>query len=111
MAGDVIRGPWPGSGEQRPAGSDNHPAGRKRAHGRRDAAPEAPPRDIEFRWRSEFPSTTEQRRAAMLASKPRCLDCDRPFATRQRPPADLICRDCRETRAHVAAESQEPPLF
>ncbi|AWY04770.1 hypothetical protein PQC61_gp24 [Gordonia phage Emperor] len=47
----------------------------------------------------------------MLAGKPRCLDCDRPFNTRQRPPADLICRDCRETREHVAAESQEPPLF
>ncbi|SDU50604.1 hypothetical protein [Gordonia westfalica] len=108
MAGDVIRGPWPGSGEQRPAGSENHPAGRKRA---RSVAPGARQRDIEFRWRSEFPSTTEERRATVLAGKPRCLDCDRPFNTRQRPPADLICRDCRETREHVAAESQEPPLF
>lgn len=98
MAGDVIRGPWPGSGQDRPAGSENHPAGRKRAS-------EAAPRDLEFRWRSKFPSTTEQRRAAMLAAKPRCVDCERLFSTRSKPPRDLLCRDCRKARVLA----QEPP--
>lgn len=99
MAGDVIRGPWPGSGQERPVGSENHPAGRQRAS---DAAP----RDLEFRWRSRFPSTTEQRRAALLAAKPRCVDCERLFAPRVDPPRDLLCRDCRTARALA----QEPPI-
>ena len=101
MAGDVIRGPWPGSGEQRPAGSENHPAGRKRD-------PKPAPRDLEFRWRSTFPSTTEQRRAALLAAKPRCVDCERPFSTRSTPPRDLLCRDCRTARA--LAHRTNPPI-
>lgn len=83
MAGDVIRGPWPGSGQERP---ENHPAGRQRAS---DAAP----RDLEFRWRSRFPSTTEQRRAALLAAKPRCQVCDVPFARGYEKAT--VCRQCR----------------
>lgn len=97
--GRVIQGPWPGSGQpQRPAGSENHPAGRKRAS-------DTPATDIEFRWRSQFPSTTEARRAAMLAARPRCVDCERPFASNSEPPRDRLCRDCRHTRGLA----QEPP--
>ncbi|AVJ48769.1 hypothetical protein SEA_SALLYSPECIAL_21 [Gordonia phage SallySpecial] len=109
--GDVIRGPWPGSGEDRPVGSQNHPAGRRR--GKKKPPPAAVP-DIEFRWRSEYPSTVEQRRAAALAAKPRCLECDRPFNTRSKPPADLICKDCRIALlgAQAAAEDGDiDPLF
>lgn len=52
---------------------------------------------IRFEWRSERPSPTEEKRAAILSSKPECRECGRMFHTKIAPPADLLCRDCRRT--------------
>ncbi|ANA87602.1 hypothetical protein PBI_JEANIE_24 [Gordonia phage Jeanie] len=51
---------------------------------------------MKFEWRSEHPSTVEENRAGVLANKPRCSLCDRPFHPKYDPPRDLICRDCRD---------------
>lgn len=70
----------------------DHPAGRKR------------PAD---------PSTTEERRANILAGKPRCKVCERPFSPRARPPPDLTCMDCRRDMLHQgpADPPPDPALF
>lgn len=59
------------------------------------------PADIRFEWRSEHPSPTEEKRAAVLDSKPSCRECGTMFHPRYRPPADLLCRECRK-RPHQA---------
>ncbi|GMV27710.1 MAG: hypothetical protein AMXMBFR58_37410 [Phycisphaerae bacterium] len=53
------------------------------------------PADIRFEWRSENPSPTEEKRAAILDTKPSCRKCGAMFHPRYRPPADLLCRECR----------------
>lgn len=70
----------------------DHPAGRKRR-----------PR----------PSTTEERRANILAGKPRCKCCERPFSPRARLPPDLVCMDCRRDMLHQgpADPPPDPSLF
>lgn len=70
----------------------DHPAGRKR------------PTD---------PTKTEERRANILAGKPRCKCCERPFSPRARPPPDLVCMDCRRDMLHQgpADPPPDPALF
>lgn len=48
------------------------------------------------KWRSKYPSSVEERRAIILAGKPACKVCERPFARRTHPPPDLVCTDCRK---------------
>lgn len=72
----------------------DHPAGRKRPTDPTKAAAFVPHR------RSQYPSTTEERRANILAGKPRCKCCERPFSPRARPPPDLVCMDCRRDMLH-----------
>lgn len=63
--------------------------------------------------RSQYPSTTEERRANILAGKPRCKCCERPFSPRARPPPDLVCMDCRRDMLHQgpADPPPDPALF
>lgn len=63
--------------------------------------------------RSQYPSTTEERRANILAGKPRCKCCERPFLPRARPPPDLVCMDCRRDMLHQgpADPPPDPALF
>lgn len=66
-------------------------------------------------WASQRPTTTEQRRAAILGNTPRCIVCEVPWARRIRPPADGICRKCRaeaaDREADEIAEQCEATLF
>lgn len=81
--GDVIRGPWPNA---------KHPAGRNRPSSQQGD-------DVPFKWRSQYPSAVEDRRAALLDARPRCRVCDIPFNPRRYVPRDLICRDCKSEAA------------
>lgn len=95
--GEVIRGPWPA----RPVGSENHPAGRcscvpPARHVRCAVHGDQAQPAVKFRWRSEYPSDVEARRAALLESRPHCPVCERPFPNYLKHlPKDGICRDCR----------------
>lgn len=55
-------------------------------------------------WVGERPSISEQRRAAILANTPRCIECEVPWARRIRPPADGICRKCKAKAADREAD-------
>lgn len=88
----------------------DHPAGRKRPTDPTKAAEAAA---FVPHWRSQYPSTTEERRANILAGKPRCKCCERPFSPRARPPPDLVCMDCRRDMLHQgpADPPPDPALF
>lgn len=91
------------------ASQASHPAGRKRPTPAKavEAAAFVP------HWRSQYPSTTEERRANILAGKPSCKVCERPFSPRARPPPDLTCMDCRRDMLHQgpADPPPDPSLF
>lgn len=88
----------------------DHPAGRKRPTDPTKAAEAAA---FVPHWRSQYPSTTEERRANILAGKPRCKCCERPFSPRARPPPDLVCMGCRRDMLHQgpADPPPDPALF
>lgn len=88
----------------------DHPAGRKRPVDRAKAAEAAA---FVPHWPSAYPSSTEERRANILAGKPHCKCCERPFSPRARPPPDLLCMDCRHDMLHKgpADPPPDPALF
>lgn len=61
--------------------------------------------------RSQFPSSTEERRANILAAKPRCKVCERPFGRNVHPPPDLVCMDCRRDMRDKGPPETDPALF
>lgn len=89
---------------------NRHPAGRKLPA---DPAKAAEAAAFVPHWRSQHPSTTEERRANILAGKPRCKVCERPFSPRVRPPPDATCMDCRRDMLHQgpADPPPDPALF
>lgn len=88
----------------------DHPAGRKRPVDPTKAAEAAA---FVPHCRSQYPSSTEERRANILAGKPSCKVCERPFSPRARPPPDLVCMDCRHDMLHQgpADPPPDPSLF
>lgn len=71
-------------------------------------------------WASEKHQTAEDRRATILAGRPRCSECEVPFAATVRNPPP-VCSKCLRKRAardeadRLAAtqahERENPPLF
>lgn len=71
-------------------------------------------------WASEKHQTAEDRRATILAGRPRCSECEVPFAAtvRNPPPVCSRClrrqalRDLRAEADRLAALARDnPPLF
>lgn len=110
MPGDVIRGPWPGSGEPTTP-APTHPAGKGRPKSADDAeAAKAYP----FRWLVRerlHPSAVEARRAQILQLKPRCSVCDVPFSPVAPPPPDGVCRACKRDIDRNGPDDDQGGLF
>lgn len=108
MPGDVIRGPWPGSGEPTTP-APTHPAGKGRPKSADDAeAAKA------FRWLGRerlHPSAVEARRAQILQLKPRCSVCDVPFSPVAPPPPDGVCRACKRDIDRNGPDDDQGGLF
>ena len=58
--------------------------------------------------RSQFPSSAEERRANILAAKPRCKVCERPWAIGWKAPPDLVCADCRRDMRDKGPPETDP---
>lgn len=57
------------------------------------------------------PSSAEERRANILAAKPRCKVCERLFGRNVHPPPDLVCMDCRRDMRDKGPPETDPALF
>lgn len=75
------------------------------------APPAGTPAGWRPKWRSQYPSSAEERRANILAAKPRCKVCERPFGRSVHPPPDLVCMDCRRDMRDKGPPETDPALF